>query len=161
MPDGCLHAMDATTRKENQRKFFIVSSFYYQKSFSVHHPASPDSLRSSVSAPLLSRRGVLINLSTLSLVPFPIPLMPCLRQASSCLFSCPSCLSYLIPRPLCLSPLLPRQLFITLGSIVHKCSNNGCNLFQVVGRQVVIYIHIAVVGAGIIFHRVLNELETW
>jgi len=49
---------------------------------------------------------------------------------------------------------------IAHGRVIDKTGYNGGSLFQVVGLQVIVCVHIGVVRAGAVFDRVLNELET-
>ena len=56
--------------------------------------------------------------------------------------------------------LLSGNLFIPLRCIINKSCNNGCGLFQILADEVIIAVHIAVMGPGSIFYWILNELET-
>ena len=63
--------------------------------------------------------------------------------------------------PLLLIPLvpLPQKFRIPLCCIVDKGSHDGSDLFEISFDQVIIDIHVAVVGVGIVFDFILDELK--
>src|SRR5258706_10297483 len=55
---------------------------------------------------------------------------------------------------------LARQHLVAHGCVVDKAGDDYADLFQIVGLQAIIHIHIRVVGARLILDRILNELES-
>ena len=51
------------------------------------------------------------------------------------------------------------QSFVALGRIIDECRDDGGDLFQVVFAQMVVRVHVGVVGPGAVFDLVLDELE--
>jgi hypothetical protein len=50
------------------------------------------------------------------------------------------------------------SLFAHRGVVEERCQDGG-GLHQVAARDVIVYIHIRMVGTGAVLHRILNELE--
>ena len=53
-----------------------------------------------------------------------------------------------------------RQLLIAHSSVINKCRHDGADLLQVIGTQVIVRIHVGMVGTCIVLHGILDKLET-
>ena len=52
------------------------------------------------------------------------------------------------------------QFLITLRGVIYKCGYDGGDLFQIVFPQVIIRVHIRMVGTGVVFYFVLDKLKS-
>src|SRR4029078_13485940 len=55
--------------------------------------------------------------------------------------------------------LLSWNLLLPLCRIINKSSNYCCSLFQILSAQMIIIVHITMMGPASIFHGILNKLE--
>ncbi len=58
-----------------------------------------------------------------------------------------------------LGQFFARKLFVALSGVVYKGGDDGRDLFQVVLAEMIVGIHIGMVGARTVFDLVLDELE--
>src|SRR6266576_3758503 len=64
-----------------------------------------------------------------------------------------------LPRWLRLGKRFTREQLVSCRRVIHERSNNGRGLHQVARLNAIVHIHIGMMRASGVFHRILNELE--